>query len=241
MTAKTFRFHLLVATISLLIASAITLGAGLVWVKFGEASRSALSVYIAIAAAWLTFALQRRVAFTNALRPLWDRIVETVHACQDYIKSEVHPADCHNLVLKQLCCRIDEVRAVFRNVDEKYCEPAISAKIFVRSVKHSKRFDQLARAIDAYSESTWGRGLYPFESLKQIHAVVERLGSGTSVTKEQTATAARAIWLLWSILKAELLKEMDRDYPEFPDTPYTQGKSEPRPQPDVAEAMARTA
>jgi hypothetical protein len=237
MTAKTFRFHLMFAIASLLLASATTLIAGSIYVRISDASRAAIPVYIAIGAAWLTFALQRRVAFTNALRPLWDRIVDTVHSCQGYINSDMHPEDEYKFLIKNLCCRIDEIRAVFRNVDEKYRAPSTSAKVFVRSVKHSKNFDHLALATGAYAEDTSGRGLYPFESQKQIHAVVERLGSGPSVTKEQTKIAAKAISLLWSILKAELLKEMDRDYPEFPDTPYTQGKSGPRPQRQVAEAM----
>ena len=78
MTGKTFRRQVIVTIFLLLIASALTLYAGLKWPsfgdnKFGDATRSAIPAYVAVAAGWIAFCLQRRVAYTNALRALWEK------------------------------------------------------------------------------------------------------------------------------------------------------------------------
>ena len=94
-------------------------------------------------------------------------------------------------------------------------------KEFVRGVKHGTGIHDYRRLLEAYGENVKNSsGVYPYESLKQIQTAVSRLGHSEMFTAENAATVRAIVDRLWGILRAELLKELERDYPEFPDTPY---------------------
>jgi len=148
-------------------------------------------------------------------------MVETVNAALQYTYTNAPKEEDFGYLLQKLGSRVDDVRGVFRNVGEKYFRPGDNAKTFVRAVKYAKSDEHLAKALEDYQHDADATGLYPFESLKQIRLVIQRLGFGDAVTADRAMIAREAIEKLWRVLRAELLKELDRDFPEFPDTPYT--------------------
>jgi hypothetical protein len=199
MTGKTLRQNLYLTISALLIASAITLWLGVRCGSFSEASRSIIPVYIAIAAGWLTFCLQRRVAYTNALRSLWERMVDTIQSAVQYTQVPTRAELEFWELNQQLNCRIDEVRGVFRNVGEAYQAPSAETGAFVRSIKHAATIEAMTVVVGGY-EQTGRRGVYPFESLKQIQGMIARLGFGPNATAKRAAVARSAILQLWGIL-----------------------------------------
>jgi hypothetical protein len=50
--------------------------------------------------------------------------------------------------------------------------------------------------------------------------VIKLLAFGQKATPARSLIARNMIIALWQILRGELLKELDRDFPEYPDTPY---------------------
>jgi hypothetical protein len=80
--------------------------------------------------------------------------------------------------------------------------------------------------------------IYPFESLKQIHGIIAKLGYGDNATDDRAKTARQSVEMLWRILRAELLKELDRDFPEFPDTPYEQVTTGARVRANIGKRMS---
>ena len=119
MTAKTFRLQTLITIMLLVLAAISTLWLGVVYDQ-EDATRTIVPVYIGAAAAWLAFCLQRRIAHTNALRSLWERIVRTVQESIQLTRQATVNLDEYENHLCQLSMRIDEVRGVFKNVDEIY-------------------------------------------------------------------------------------------------------------------------
>ena len=234
MTGKSFRNRLFLVSLILLLVAIYTYVAP---DKQASETRAAIPLYLAIGVAYLTYSLQRRIAYTNALRPLWERIVATVQEAVTFTLSSKRDEKTYTELMMNLSCRIDEVRGVFRNVGERYMKPSTRAQVFVRSIRHAGNIEAMARALQNYGKETDHRGLYPFESLKQIQEVIRILGFGSQSTSEAGSTAHEAILALWSILRAELLKELDRDFPEFPDTPYEKIGPGSRPRPAVAKLM----
>ena len=223
MTGKTFRLQVQVTIGLLLVVALATLISGLCWpeihgAKFGEATRAVIPAYVAVAAGWVAYCLQRRIAYTNALRALWEKVVGSVQIAIQYTHLGNHDSNNFATVMRELSSRVDDIRGVFRNKGEIYREPSYSTKQFVVAIKAAKSIDELTPILKNYRVNK--NGVYPFESLKQIQGVIDRLGFGTTVTPERAKIARRAILALWGILRSELLKELDRDYPEFPDTPY---------------------
>lgn len=231
MTGKSFRREVILTMIVLMTASALTLFAGVRWPKvhdlsIGEATRSAIPAYAATGAGWIAFCLQRRIAYIKALQDLWIRLVATIQDTIQYTHLDLTDQPKFALVLRDPSCRTDEMRGVFRNVGEIYRQPPAAAKIFVDAIKRANAIEEYPEIAKQFVEERAcinGRrliGVYPFEFLRQIHDTISRLGFGPTATKERRDIARRTILLLWNILRAELLKELDRDYPEFPDTPY---------------------
>ena len=222
MTGKTFKFHVITTIVLLSALTAITLVAG-VDTKYAEATRAAVPAFVAVAAGWITYCLQRRVSYINSLRSLWDKVVETVqNAIQYTYKSSPSDID-FNEVMYELGCRIDDVRGVFRNVGESYVEPNPDSKKYVKCVRGAKTIEDVALLTANFKLNRDHIGVYPFESLKQIRGTIKKLGFGTAVTTESADAARRTIANLWKITRYELSKELDRDYPAFPDTPYDGG------------------
>jgi hypothetical protein len=129
-------------------------------------------------------------------------------------------------VMHSLSCRLDDMRGAFRNVGEQKYSLSEETKIFVLSIKSAGTLDQCLIHLNNYHPRE-NVGVYPFETLKQISGVVNRLGFGDKVTPQQALIARNTIIALWKILRGELLKELDRDFPEYSDTPYQRSKRAP--------------
>lgn len=141
---------------------------------------------IAVPAGWLAFCFQRRLSYIAALRQLWERLVRSVQQALHYTRLAAPGEGDHVVVLMDLSCAIDDVRAVFRNVREN---------------------DEEGRH--------YRQGQFPFEGIKEIYRIVEALGHGASATPEKRADARRAIATCWLDMRLPLLREFDRPSPTY--------------------------
>jgi hypothetical protein len=83
-------------------------------------------------------------------------------------------------------------------------------------VKISVAIDEIRGVFCNLGESGVDDGLYPFEPLKDIHREVAELGWGDSFDPQPAKLARQRIFALWKDARRELLKEFDREEPEFP-------------------------
>jgi hypothetical protein len=80
------------------------------------AYRDMMPLVIAIPAAYLAFAFQRRSSYLSALRSVWGHMVGAIAASLAYADTE-SPTQEHQLqVLVKLSIAIEEVRGVFKNI-----------------------------------------------------------------------------------------------------------------------------
>jgi hypothetical protein len=150
---------------------------------------------------------------------IWQKIVVTVQDAIQYTYLPQRSQTDFAKVMHSLSCRIDDIRGAFRNVGEGHIKMSEDAKRFVLARKKTNTLAQCATEL----KEKPGRdhiGRYPFESPKQIQKVVQTLGFGENATPDQALIARNTVLALWQILRGELLKELDRDFPEYPDTPY---------------------
>jgi hypothetical protein len=223
MTGSTFRIHVVITIGLLLSCTSILLGCAIYFHSAAEDLRAGVPALVAAAAGWITYCLQRRVSYINSLRDLWEKVVEAVQTAYQYTyKPTCQEADLVQVIQKLSCC-IDDVRGVFRNVEEIYVLPSALSKEYVMSIKKSTSMQEIININGSFKLDRTHIGVYPFESLKQIRATIIKLGHGDLVTQVNATAARRAIDNLWKIMRYELSKELDRDYPAFPDTPYDPG------------------
>lgn len=79
------------------------------------------------------------------------------------------------------------------------------------------------RAIFANVGEAEGRvGLFPFESIKEIHGKVSALGFGDQFKPETAAKARQEIVILWKKLRSHFLSELERGVPARADSPFLQ-------------------
>jgi hypothetical protein len=152
-----------------------------------------LPLLVAIPAAWLAFAFQRRQSYLQTLRSVFTRTIEAVQAALQYTHASQPPSqEQFGAVLSRLSGAIDEIRGVFKNVGET-----------------SERI-----------------GVYPFESLKAIHTIVSSLGFGATFQAANGHMARQKILDAWEEMRRPFLREFDRDFPTFVDTPFDPERSE---------------
>jgi len=65
-------------------------------------------------------------------------------------------------------------------------------------------------------------GLYPFEPVKDIFGLISDLGCNKQLTEDERKTSRDKIFVLWSDMRRELLKEFDREVPTFSHTHWEQ-------------------
>jgi hypothetical protein len=69
-------------------------------------------------------------------------------------------------------------------------------------------------------ESQNQRGIYPFEAIKTIHRAISDLGYGSEFSNDRARRARATIIPAWKKGRAQLLRELDRDFPTYPESPY---------------------
>lgn len=240
MTGKSLRKNIIITTLALFIASVGALAIGAYCRDLADQTKAVIPVFIAIAAGWLTSCFQRRTSYTNTLRSFWDKTVDTVHDALQYASAQEKSEGEYRRLLHKLSCRIDESRGIFRNVGEWYVKPSEPSKKLVAAIRRAKTFADLSNSIKGYAAERDHIGVFPLESLKQIHHIIVMLGHGDAADPEKSKVAREAISVLWKIMRAELLKELDRDYAEFPDTPY-EGRHSLESRPSVSPIAPGTA
>lgn len=75
-----------------------------------------IPLVIAIPAAYLAFAFQRRSSYLQALRTLWSHMVEAISAAFIYIETADPTEQQYLATLQKLSATIEEVRGVFKNI-----------------------------------------------------------------------------------------------------------------------------
>jgi hypothetical protein len=92
--------------------------------------------------------------------------------------------------------------------------------------KYAPVYVQLSSVVDVtrsvFANVPTGRasGLYPFENLKDILAIIRWLGFDTTFRSDHAAAARQCITKLWQEMFLALLREFDRDVPVQPVTKY---------------------
>jgi hypothetical protein len=118
------RAHLRWVLASVMSIYVITLAAG-VYLRFpldAEPSgaytlfKDLIPLIIAIPAAYLAFAFQRRNSYLQALRALWSDMVDAISTALVYTKTAAPGQDQYLDTLRKLSAAIEEVRGVFKNV-----------------------------------------------------------------------------------------------------------------------------
>ena len=141
---------------------------------------------IAIPAAWISYCFQRRQSYLNNVTSLWSKIAAAVQDTIQYTYLTEPSQSDFQKVLRALALAIEEVRALFSNINENQSNV----------------------------------GLYPFESLKQIHSQVSALGFGSNFHIEKTEPTRREILSLWKKLRRHFLSELERGVPERADSQF---------------------
>ena len=65
-------------------------------------------------------------------------------------------------------------------------------------------------------------GLYPFEPIKDIYALIADLGYGETFRSVESDLCRKKIFILWKEMRREILKEFDREEPSFPHSHWVQ-------------------
>ncbi|MEM6847284.1 MAG: hypothetical protein AAF580_04325 [Pseudomonadota bacterium] len=81
--------------------------------------RDLIPFFLAAPAAWLGYCFSRRTTFLNQIRPLWTHVCSAVQDAIQYTKKTKTTRAEHLSVMYSLSLAIDEVRASFKNIDER--------------------------------------------------------------------------------------------------------------------------
>lgn len=83
-------------------------------------------------------------------------------------------------------------------------------------VKLSSAIDEVRGLFCNIGETDNKIGLYPFEPLKDIYGLIEKLYYGDKFSSKEAIEARKKVFALWKDVRQELLKEFDREEPTFP-------------------------
>jgi hypothetical protein len=81
-----------------------------------ETYKDLIPLIIAIPAAYLAFAFQRRTSYVQALRALWSTMVTAVQGARTYVRTDTPTRELYDQTLAGLSIAIEEARAVFKNL-----------------------------------------------------------------------------------------------------------------------------
>lgn len=80
--------------------------------------RDFTSVFISLAAAYLSYCIQQRVSFLAALRELWRQMIAAKNALMAYTHNPAPTKQEFSDAITELSLAIDQMRGVYRNVGE---------------------------------------------------------------------------------------------------------------------------
>ncbi|MGI0015245.1 MAG: hypothetical protein ACREBU_17660, partial [Nitrososphaera sp.] len=112
---------------------------------------------------------------------------------------------------------IDGAQAGFRYT----YTPKPSPELYTETLsKLSIVIEEIRSVFKNVREKQGNVGLYPFESMKEIHKTIEKLGYGERVTEALQREARNNINNQWKVLRSKFLLEFDRDSPTHPQSKY---------------------
>jgi hypothetical protein len=94
---------------------------------------------VAIPAAWLAYCFQRRSSYMQQLRVLWSKLTLAVQDAIQYTHLTNPSQDQFAAVMKSLNIAIDEVRALFSNLDESRDAPGLFPFKSVKDIRTAIR------------------------------------------------------------------------------------------------------
>jgi hypothetical protein len=177
-------------------ASAIVVGVVLRLAFPGPASpvyqtyRDLIPLIIALPAAFLAQAFQRRASYMQGLRSVWANMVNAVAAALTYAETPAPSKEQYVDVLRRLSAVIEELRGFYANVPS----------------------------------GMGPGGWYPFEPVKQIHAVIRELGFGEAATPERRDEAQDEMYGMWKRVRERFVAELDVELPTHHHAAYAPTK-----------------
>ena len=123
MTKRSFLFNILFVILILL----ITIGVG-IFISISDTSQERLAyatfkdmipLLLAIIASWLTYCIQKRNSFLLHLRLLWSKTILAIQNATQFTHRKNRSQEMYSDTLCQLSVVIDEIRGVYKNIDEK--------------------------------------------------------------------------------------------------------------------------
>jgi hypothetical protein len=123
MTKRQMTFSVVLVSVYLLLfgalAAAMTFWCGTaVCMKVYGYQRDFTSVFISLAAAYLSYCIQQRVAFLSSLRELWRQMIAAKNALVAYTHNPAPTKQDFSAAIMELSLAIDQMRGVYRNVGE---------------------------------------------------------------------------------------------------------------------------
>jgi hypothetical protein len=76
-------------------------------------------VILAIIAAWLTYCIQARINFNNALRNTWDKLIDAISDVMILCNNCIIDDSARKGMIKKLNIAIEQIRSIYRNIGEK--------------------------------------------------------------------------------------------------------------------------
>lgn len=87
--------------------------------SYYETFKDSIPFILAIPAAYLGFCFQKRMSYLQSLRSLWSKLVVSVNNAIQYTFLESPSQEQYSTVIVDLRIVIDELRGVYKNVNEK--------------------------------------------------------------------------------------------------------------------------
>jgi len=108
---------------------------------------------------------------------------------------------------------IDAVQSSIQHTHIKQPSQAEHSDILV---KLSSAIDEVRSLFCNLGETDKDVGLYPFEPLKDIYGLIEKLSYGKDFSSDKGNEVRKKVFALWKDVRQEFLKEFDREEPTFP-------------------------
>jgi hypothetical protein len=123
MTKRSFLLNILLVLLILF----LTIGAG-IYLSIIDTStnriiyttfKDLIPLLLAMIASWLTYCIQKRNSFIQHLRMLWSKTIVAVQNATQYTHRKERKHEMYSTVLSELSIVIDEIRGVYKNIDER--------------------------------------------------------------------------------------------------------------------------
>ena len=116
------------------------------------------------------------------------------------------------------------IDAVLTSAQYTYSVRPDEKEYSITLTKVSIVIDEIRGVFMNLGETESSTGLYPFEPLKDIYNLVKKLRFGDEYQKQDALKTREMIFALWRDVRCELLKEFDRESPDFSHSHWADAK-----------------